>query len=37
LNSNEDGSASPAEIEIRLSDLTLILAGIDAASVWHRP
>jgi transposase len=33
----EDGSASPAGIEMRVSDLTLILEGIDLASVRHRP
>jgi transposase len=33
----EDGSASPAGIEMRLSDLTLILEGIDLASVRRRP
>jgi len=33
----EDGSTSPAGIEMRLSDLTLILEGIDLASVRHRP
>ena len=33
----EDGSPSPAGIEMRLSDLTLILEGIDLASVHRRP
>lgn len=33
----DDGSPSPAGIEIRLSDLTLILEGIDLASVRRRP
>jgi transposase len=33
----EDGSTSPAGIEMRLSDLTLILEGIDLASVRRRP
>ena len=33
----EDGSASPGGIEMRLSDLTLILEGIDLASVRRRP
>jgi hypothetical protein len=33
----EDGSPSPAGIEMRLSDLTLILEGIDLASVRRRP
>lgn len=33
----EDGSAPPAGIEMRLSDLTLILEGIDLASVRRRP
>ena len=33
----EDGLASPAGIEMRLSDLTLILEGIDLASVRRRP
>ena len=33
----DDGSSSPAGIEIRLSDLTLILEGIDLASVRRRP
>ena len=33
----EGGSASPAGIEMRLSDLTLILEGIDLASVHRRP
>lgn len=33
----EDGSAAPAGIEMRLSDLTLILEGIDLASVRRRP
>lgn len=32
-----DGSASPAGIEMRPSDLTLILEGIDLASVRRRP
>jgi transposase len=32
-----DGSASPAGIEMRVSDLTLILEGIDLASVRRRP
>jgi len=32
-----DGSAPPAGIEMRLSDLTLILGGIDLASVRRRP
>jgi hypothetical protein len=32
----EDGSASSAGIEMRLSDLTLILEGIDLASVHRR-
>ena len=33
----EDGSTSPAGIEMRLSDLALILEGIDLTSVRHRP
>jgi hypothetical protein len=33
----EDGSTSPAGTEMRLSDLALILEGIDLASVRHRP
>ena len=33
----EDGSTAPAGIEMRLSDLTLILEGIDLASVRRRP
>jgi hypothetical protein len=33
----EDGSPSPAGIEMRLSDLTLILEGIDLDSVRRRP
>jgi transposase len=33
----EDGSTLPAGIEMRLSDLTLILEGIDLASVRRRP
>ena len=33
----DDGSTSPAGIEIRLSDLTLILEGIDLSSVRRRP
>ena len=33
----EDGSTSPAGIEMRVSDLTLILEGIDLASVRRRP
>jgi transposase len=33
----EDGSMLPAGIEMRLSDLTLILEGIDLASVRRRP
>jgi hypothetical protein len=33
----EDGSTVPAGIEMRLSDLTLILEGIDLASVRRRP
>jgi transposase len=33
----DDGSPSPAGIEIRLSDLALILEGIDLASVRRRP
>jgi len=33
----EQGSTSPAGIEMRLSDLTLILEGIDLASVRRRP
>jgi hypothetical protein len=33
----EDGSPSSAGIEMRLSDLTLILEGIDLASVRRRP
>lgn len=33
----EDGSVSPAAVEMRLSDLTLILEGIDLASVRRRP
>ena len=33
----EDGSGSPAGIEMRLSDQTLILEGIDLASVRRRP
>ncbi|MFZ1932273.1 MAG: IS66 family insertion sequence element accessory protein TnpB [Thermoguttaceae bacterium] len=33
----EDGSVSPAGIEMRLSDLTLILEGIDLSSVRRRP
>lgn len=33
----EDGSVPPAGIEMRLSDLTLILEGIDLASVRRRP
>ncbi len=33
----ENGSASPAGIEMRLSDLTLILEGIDLAGVRRRP
>jgi len=33
----EEGSASPAGIEMRLSDLALILEGIDLASVRRRP
>ena len=33
----DDGSSAPAGIEIRLSDLTLILEGIDLASVRRRP
>jgi len=33
----DDGSASPSGIEIRLSDLALILEGIDLASVRRRP
>ena len=33
----EDGSVSPAGIEMRISDLTLILEGIDLASVRRRP
>jgi hypothetical protein len=35
--SGEDGATSPAGIEMRLSDLTLILEGIDLASVRRRP
>ncbi len=34
---HEDGSTLPAGVEIRLSDLTLILEGIDLASVRRRP
>lgn len=33
----KDGSTSPAGIEMRRSDLTLILEGIDLASVRRRP
>jgi transposase len=33
----DDGSVAPAGIEMRLSDLTLILEGIDLASVRRRP
>jgi transposase len=33
----EVGSTSPAGIEMRMSDLTLILEGIDLASVRRRP
>ena len=33
----ENGSAVPAGVEMRLSDLTLILEGIDLASVRRRP
>jgi transposase len=33
----EDGSASPAGTEMRLSDLAMILEGIDLASVRRRP
>ena len=33
----EDGSPSPAGIEMRSNDLTLILEGIDLASVRRRP
>lgn len=33
----DDGSAPPAGIEIRLSELALILEGIDLASVRRRP
>jgi hypothetical protein len=33
----EDGETSPAGIEMRMSDLTLILEGIDLASVRRRP
>lgn len=33
----DDGSIAPAGIEMRLSDLTLILDGIDLASVRRRP
>lgn len=33
----DDGSTSPAGIEIRLSDLTLILEGIDLSSVRRCP
>jgi hypothetical protein len=35
--SGEDGATSPAGIEMHLSDLTLILEGIDLASVRRRP
>ena len=33
----DDGPSAPGGIEIRLSDLTLILEGIDLASVRRRP
>jgi transposase len=33
----DDGSTAPAGVEMRLSDLTLILEGIDLASVRRRP
>ena len=33
----EEGSAVPSGVEMRLSDLTLILEGIDLASVRRRP
>jgi transposase len=33
----DDGSVSPAGVEMRMSDLTLILEGIDLASVRRRP